>query len=111
MHWDPAQYGRYADERGRPFHDLLARVGAEQPRRVVDVGCGSGELTALLAQRWPDAAVEGFDSSPEMIGAADPSGGVSFRVEDATLWSMPADADVVVSNAVLQWVPTHRDLI
>jgi trans-aconitate 2-methyltransferase len=111
MRWDPTQYGRYADERGRPFHDLLARVGAERPRRVVDVGCGSGALTALLAERWPEAAVEGFDSSPEMISAADPSGRATLRVDDATTWSMPADTDVVVCNAVLQWVPTHRDLI
>jgi trans-aconitate 2-methyltransferase len=111
MRWDPTQYGRYADERGRPFHDLLARVGADAPRRVVDVGCGSGELTGLLAQRWPSGVVEGFDSSPEMIAAADTSGRIAFRVDDATKWSMPADADVVVSNAVLQWVPTHRDLI
>jgi trans-aconitate 2-methyltransferase len=111
MRWDPTQYGRYADERGRPFHDLLARVGAERPRRVVDVGCGSGALTARLAERWPESAVEGFDSSPEMISAADPSGHASFRVDDATTWSMPADTDVVVCNAVLQWVPTHRDLV
>lgn len=111
MRWDPQQYNRFADDRGRPFHDLLARVGADAPRRVVDVGCGSGELTAVLAQRWPEAVVEGFDSSPEMIAAADPSGRIAFRVEDAALWSMPADTDVVVCNAVLQWVPTHRDLI
>jgi trans-aconitate 2-methyltransferase len=111
MHWDPSQYSRYADERGRPFHDLVDRVGADAPRRVVDVGCGSGELTGLLAQRWPAAVVEGFDSSAEMIAAADSSGQIGFRVEDATTWAMPADTDVVVSNAVLQWVPTHRDLI
>src|SRR4051794_39529205 len=111
MRWDPTQYSRYADERGRPFHDLLARVGAEAPRRVVDVGCGSGELTAVLAQRWPDAAVEGFDSSPEMIDAADSAGRVSFRVDDAMTWAPPADTDVIVCNAVLQWVPAHRDLL
>jgi trans-aconitate 2-methyltransferase len=111
MRWDPTQYGRYADERGRPFHDLLARVGVDAPRRVVDVGCGSGELTGLLAQRWPDATVEGFDSSAEMIAAGDTSGRVSLRVDDATIWSMPADTDVLVCNAVLQWVPAHRDLI
>lgn len=111
MHWDPAQYGRFADERGRPFHDLLARVGATAPRRVIDVGCGSGELTAELAERWPDAVVEGFDSSPEMIAAADTSGRVSLRVDDATTWAPPADTDVVVCNAVLQWVPSHRDLV
>ena len=52
--WDPAQYGRYADERGRPFHELLARVDARRPARVVDLGCGDGALTATLAERWPE---------------------------------------------------------
>jgi trans-aconitate 2-methyltransferase len=113
MKWDPAQYARYADERGRPFVDLIARIGAESPRRVVDLGCGPGNLTALLPQRWPSAVIEGFDSSAEMITTAQAAGidGVSFRVEDAAAWTVPADADVIVSNAVLQWVPGHRDLL
>lgn len=113
MRWDPRQYGRYAGERGRPFADLVARVGAVQPRRVVDLGCGPGELTALLAERWPSAAVEGLDSSPEMIAAAAPLAGerLSFRVGDAAAWTPPSDADVVVSNATLQWVPAHRALV
>ncbi len=113
MRWDPQQYGRFAAERGRPFLDLLARVGADRPRRVVDVGCGPGALTALLAERWPDAAVEGLDSSPEMIDAAAAAGRpqLRFRVADAQSWTPPGDADVVISNATLQWVPTHRELI
>jgi trans-aconitate 2-methyltransferase len=111
MHWDPQQYRRFADERGRPFRDLVARIGASEPRRVVDLGCGSGELTVTLAQRWPGAVVEGLDSSPEMISAAPADAGVAFRVEDATAWQPPADADVVVSNAMLQWVPDHVDLV
>ena len=65
--WDPDRYLAYADERGRPFVDLIARIDAESPRRVVDLGCGPGNLTGLLAQRWPDADVLGLDSSPEMI--------------------------------------------
>lgn len=113
MRWDPAKYGQYADERSRPFIDLLARVDADAPRRVVDIGCGPGTLTALLADRWPAATIEGFDSSPEMIEAA--SGlartGLSFRVADAADWQMPADADVVISNAALQWMPDHRALL
>ena len=63
--WDPAAYLRFDDERSRPFADLLARVGADRPRAVVDLGCGPGTLTAALAARWPDATVEGVDSSPE----------------------------------------------
>ncbi|PZS33255.1 MAG: trans-aconitate 2-methyltransferase [Pseudonocardiales bacterium] len=111
MRWDPAQYSRYADERGRPFLDLLARIDCESPRRVIDVGCGPGNLTSLLALRWPAAVVEALDSSPEMIARASAVDGVAFRVEDAAAWTMPADADVVISNATLQWVPGHQDLL
>lgn len=111
MRWDPQQYARYADERGRPFVDLLARVGATAPRRVVDLGCGPGTMTALLASRWPSAVVEGVDSSAEMISAAVPHARVSFRVSDVATWTMPSDADVVLSNATLQWVPSHRALV
>jgi trans-aconitate 2-methyltransferase len=112
MDWDPRQYGRFGDERGRPFLDLVARIGASAPRRVVDLGCGPGTMTALLASRWPSAIVEGIDSSPSMIESAAASGGrVSYRVEDVTSWLPPDDADVVLSNATLQWVPTHRALL
>lgn len=112
MRWDPAQYSRYADERGRPFLDLLARVDAPAPRRVVDLGCGPGNLTALLAARWPSASVEGLDSSPEMIERARADvPGVSFQVGDVRAWSIPADCDVLISNATLQWVPEHRALL
>ena len=68
--WNPDVYLAFADHRGRPFFDLLSRVGAETPRRVVDLGCGPGNLTVSLAQRWPDAVVEAWDSSPEMVEAA-----------------------------------------
>jgi trans-aconitate 2-methyltransferase len=110
MHWDPEQYGRFASERDRPFLDLVARVGASAPRRVVDLGCGPGALTGLLAQRWPNASVEGIDSSPEMIAAASASG-VTFRVGDIESWRPSPGTDVVVSNAAFQWVPTHRSLL
>jgi trans-aconitate 2-methyltransferase len=110
MHWDPEQYGRFARERDRPFLDLVARVGASAPRRVVDLGCGPGALTGLLAQRWPNASVDGIDSSPEMIAAASASG-VTFRVGDIESWRPSPDTDVVVSNAAFQWVPTHRSLL
>jgi trans-aconitate 2-methyltransferase len=110
--WDPSAYGRYRDERSRPFHDLTARIGADTPRAVADLGCGSGELTAALADRWPTARVEGIDSSPEMIDRAAALGsGVSFRLGDVREWSPAADTDVLVTNATLQWVPEHRDLL
>ncbi|MEP7178973.1 MAG: trans-aconitate 2-methyltransferase [Pseudonocardiales bacterium] len=111
MRWDPAQYSRYADERGRAFIDLLARIDCVAPRRVVDLGCGPGNLTALLAERWPMAKVEGIDSSPEMIARAASVEGIAFRVEDIATWTVPPDADVIVSNAALQWVPLHRHLV
>jgi len=111
--WDPDHYLTYADERGRPFVELLARIGATDPAVVVDLGCGPGNLTALLARRWPDADIRGIDSSPEMIEAArrDHSGAATFEVEDLRSWTAPDGVDVLVSNATLQWVPGHLDLL
>lgn len=108
--WDPAQYARFAAPRSRPFHDLLAQVGAQRPATVVDVGCGPGTLTVDLARRWPDARVRGFDSSAEMIARAPTGAGVEFTVAPAEEFDATG-VDVVVSNAVLQWVPGHRDLL
>jgi trans-aconitate 2-methyltransferase len=113
--WDPERYLTYADERGRPFVELLARVRAEDPRTVVDLGCGPGNLTVLLADRWPDAQVAGVDSSPEMIGSARALGsGVEFEVGDVRAWVADSEAgsiDVLVSHATLQWIPGHLDLL
>ena len=110
--WDPARYLTYGDERGRPFVDLLARVRAERPGSVVDLGCGPGNLTALLAERWPDADVAGLDSSPEMVEAARAAvPGLRFDVADLRDWAPVEPVDVLVSNAVLQWVPTHLELL
>jgi trans-aconitate 2-methyltransferase len=131
--WDPALYLRYGGERSRPFFDLLARVGAELPSYVVDMGCGPGQLTAMLAERWPSATVCGVDNSPQMIEAAQrlvPSQavrakvsagsgpvltshapGLSFMLDDIRHWKPQHLPDVIISNAVLQWVPDHRELI
>ena len=110
--WDPTTYLRYGDERSRPFHDLVARIPAERPRAVVDLGCGPGTLTATLAERWPDSRITGLDSSAEMIlRAGGLAGPVSFAVADVRDWHPAADVDVVVSNAVLQWVPGHQELL
>ena len=115
--WDPDRYLTYADERGRPFVELIARIGAEDPATVVDLGCGPGNLTGLLSDRWPGATVTGLDSSPEMIErarAADDR--IDFDVVDVRDWvadpaSSSPGVDVVVSNATLQWVPRHLDLL
>lgn len=117
--WDADQYARYASERSRPFVDLMARVRPErEPRLVVDLGCGDGPLTLSLAERWPGATVIGIDSSPQMLDAArrlDADARVEW-IEADVADPDPAQvgrlhgADVIVSNAALQWVPRHRDL-
>ncbi len=127
MRWDPTAYLRFAAERSRPFADLMARVPAEDPRLVVDLGCGPGNLTATLAARWPAARVHGLDSAPEMIDrataltvdGADLDGGrLTFGVGDLRTWraadlgAVGAEGvDLLVSNATLQWVPDHLDLL
>ena len=112
--WDPDRYLTYADERGRPFVELLA-ADRRRPTRatVVDLGCGPGNLTALLADRWPDAEVTGLDSSPEMIEAAratEPRRRLRGR-RPPRLGRRREPVDVLVSNATLQWVPGHLDLL
>jgi trans-aconitate 2-methyltransferase len=131
--WDATLYLRFGGERARPFFDLLARVGTEMPRYVVDMGCGPGNLTATLAQRWPSATVCGVDNSPQMIetarqlapaavlrSAGSPGSGsvmtshapgLSFMLDDIRHWEPQSLPDVIVSNAVLQWVPGHRELL
>ncbi|MCL2585366.1 MAG: trans-aconitate 2-methyltransferase [Streptosporangiales bacterium] len=113
--WDAAQYLRYGDERSRPFFDLTGRIGATGPAYVVDLGCGPGHLTETLAERWPGASsVRGVDSSPEMIEAARARTGpgpVSYTLADIREWEPEQAPDVMVSNAVLQWVPDHDPLV
>src|SRR5688572_29487774 len=118
--WSPAAYLQYTDERSRPFADLLARVAAD-PATIVDLGAGPGHLTALLRARWPAAQVTGVDSSPAMVErarATDP--GTRYVLGDVRDYAAGtlADpdgpvtgADLVISNATLQWVPGHRDLL
>ncbi|MDP9239921.1 MAG: trans-aconitate 2-methyltransferase [Actinomycetota bacterium] len=112
--WDPVAYQQYGDERTRPFGDLLARVRADDPRLVVDLGCGPGDQTASLLQRWPTATVVGVDSSAEMIDAAQAHavpGRLTFVRGDAREWLPDRPVDVLVSNATLQWIPDHLGLL
>ncbi|HSV67060.1 MAG TPA: trans-aconitate 2-methyltransferase [Mycobacteriales bacterium] len=115
--WDPEQYARYADERSRPFGELTSRIGARAPDVVVDLGCGVGELTATLADRWPAARVTGLDSSEEMLAAAvaviadRDRPGLRFELGDLAGWRPAEPVDVLVSNAALQWVPGHPELL
>ena len=114
--WDAGQYLRFGGERSRPFFDLIAQVGAADPRYVADLGCGPGNLTAVLAQRWPDATVVGVDNSAEMIATAtrDVAPGVAnlaFQIGDVRDWRPDRPVDVLACNAVLQWVPDHQRLL
>lgn len=120
MHWDPARYAAFADDRARPFHDLVAQVAwsaddREAPRRVVDLGCGPGALTATLAERWPGAKVVGVDSSAEMLAdaavEADRFPNLSFAHGAIEDWMPGPEDDLVVTNAALQWVPSHVELL
>ncbi len=108
--WDPDVYLAFADQRARPFHDLLSRIGAERARRVVDLGCGAGNLTLQLARRWPNAVIEALDTSPEMVAAARERG-VDAKVGDVRNWQPEPDTDVLLSNAVLHWVAEHAELM
>ncbi|GAA2546602.1 MULTISPECIES: trans-aconitate 2-methyltransferase [Streptomyces] len=117
--WDPAQYLRHAGHRTRPFTDLLARVPdlPGHPPRIADLGCGAGNVTALLTGRWPTARVTGYDNSPEMLEAAraghggpTPGGGrIDFAHADVRTWTPDRPYDLIVSNATLQWVPGHAE--
>ncbi|MFE6285891.1 trans-aconitate 2-methyltransferase [Streptomyces sp. NPDC057877] len=108
--WDPAQYLRHADHRARPFLDLLARVPGD-PVRIADLGCGPGNVTALLADRWPTARITGYDNSPEMLAKARADHPrLAFEAADARTWApAPGSHDLIISNATLQWVPGHAD--
>jgi trans-aconitate 2-methyltransferase len=108
--WDPDVYLTFADHRARPFYDMLSRVSAEEPRRIVDLGCGAGNLTLELSRRWPHAVIEALDDSAEMVAAAQERG-VDATIGDVRNWRPQRDTDVVVSNAVLHWVPEHTELM
>ncbi|APU40625.1 trans-aconitate 2-methyltransferase [Streptomyces sp. NPDC056254] len=115
--WDPQQYLRHAGHRTRPFLDLLARIPElpNRPARIADLGCGPGNVTELLATRWPEAAITGFDLSPEMLqratdqhaGPTAGGGSLDFRRGDIADWLPEEPYDLIVSNAALQWVPGH----
>jgi trans-aconitate 2-methyltransferase len=112
MTWNPSVYLAFADERIRPAGDLLTRVPSDDPKRVADLGCGPGNSTALLAARWPDAKIEGIDSSNAMIDAAKASGvPANFAVADIATWSPSAPYDVIFSNATYQWIADHHTLL
>ena len=112
MTWSPAQYGKFEAERNRPIKDLLAQIPNTTVTNAADIGCGPGNSTELLQQRYPDAAIIGMDSSPDMIDAArERLPDISFEVGDISTWRNPGPFDVILSNAALQWVPDHAALL
>ena len=110
--WDDEQYLKFADERTRPARELLARVPVSDAQRVVDLGCGPGNSTALLCERWPSARVIGVDSSPAMLQRARADlPQLDWRQGDVASFVADAPLDVLFGNAVLQWLPDHRQLV
>jgi trans-aconitate 2-methyltransferase len=110
--WDPEQYRRFAAERARPFHDLLALVRARPGMRVVDLGCGTGELTAEAHRTLRARETLGLDSSAAMLEKAGPlaGGGLAFDRGDLAAFE-GRGYDLVLSNAALHWLPRHPELL
>jgi trans-aconitate 2-methyltransferase len=110
--WQPSLYKRFSGERERPALDLIARIPLERPGFLCDIGCGAGNVTALLRARWPEARILGMDSSPAMLEAARkllPD--VGFVRDDAASWTPPEPADLLFANAVFNWLPDHGRLL
>jgi trans-aconitate 2-methyltransferase len=111
MTWSSRQYTAFEDERTRPVRDLVAALPDIHARRAIDLGCGPGNSTEVLAVRFPEAEVSGLDSSSDMVEAARVRlPGISFTVADIEQWSDPGPFDVILANAVFQWVPGHETL-
>jgi trans-aconitate 2-methyltransferase len=111
MSWSAANYSAFEDERTRPVRDLVAAIPNSAVRRAIDLGCGPGNSTEVLAARFPAAEISGIDSSDDMVQAARrrlPA--LQFTLADLTEWADPGPFDVVLSNAVMQWVPDHARL-
>jgi trans-aconitate 2-methyltransferase len=107
--WDAEQYLKFSDERTQPVRDLISRIVLENPPRIMDLGCGPGNSTAELRNRWPGSRITGLDSSPEMIARARRSYAQGeWQVGDATCWTAEEPFSLVFSNAMLHWVHDHE---
>lgn len=112
MSWNPDQYLKFAQPRLRPALDLLGHIGLEQPQRIFDLGCGAGNVTRLLLDRWPTADVTGVDDSAEMLAkAAEAASRIRWVQQSLADWKPDAPADLIFSNAALHWLPNHEQLL
>jgi len=110
--WNPDQYLKFSQPRLRPALDLLARLALPDPQRIYDLGCGTGNVTAALLQRWPNASITGVDSSASMLAqAASALPQVQWQRESLDRWQADAPADLIYSNAALHWLPDHQHLL
>lgn len=110
MSWDPDRYLRFADHRTRPGLELIARIPDTNPRTIVDLGCGTGHLTAVLAERWPGARVEGIDNSPEMVERAKKEHPqLAWTLADIGHWDPEKPVDLLFSNAAFHWLENHNE--
>jgi len=110
--WDPNIYLRFSNERTRPAIDLVSRIDIPGPERIIDLGCGPGNSTEILHQRWPHAHVTGLDNSAEMLSAAQKSNpALEWILADASAWQAATPYHIIFSNAALQWMPDHARLI
>ena len=110
--WEPGQYLKFADARMQPALDLLARISMDNPRRIYDLGCGTGNVTQLLRRRWPMAAISGIDNSASMLAqAARDAPDLGWIRQELATWQPDDAADLIFSNATLHWLPRHEDLL
>ena len=111
MTWDPAQYLSFGGHRIRPAIDLLSAVPMEAPKTILDLGCGTGNITEFMQARWPEAKIVGLDNSADMLAKAqDAHPDITWIEAEIGNWSPEAPFDLVYSNAVLHWVPDHGAL-
>jgi trans-aconitate 2-methyltransferase len=111
MTWSAKQYTTFEQERTRPVRDLVAAIATTDVRVAVDLGCGPGNSTEVLAERFPNAAVTGLDSSDDMlVNARERLPALSFELSDIETWNPQQTFDVILANASLQWVPDHATL-
>jgi trans-aconitate 2-methyltransferase len=112
MTWNPNQYLKFEDHRTRPAVDLIQQIPIEQPQTVVDLGCGTGNITKLLRERWPQAQITGVDNSPQMLAKAQGAAPeITWETGDVATWNPSQKVDVIFSNATFNWLPDHDTLL